>query len=1218
MDIDAYYRELDKRMNLPDDDLDEYLNRIGAYRKRSDPSASYFESEARGCSNELEPAHISRVSAARSIPEELGNKMRQTPEPTIEEQREADGAVEETSSERAEADSNVDPTTSKIPFSKTGLALQSPRPASFNEIQSSPQARKRKASDVDGPDISSQKRMPITSSVSPKKARNNAVTKESSPQPTRAKSFEMPTPQVSIASESAPRSTFANDISPSVNDSNSYGYAPTPSAKEMPISPKFSVSPKKARNNAMTKEPLPSPTRAKSLGLHTPQVSIISQSAPRTTPDEDILLLDSLPANDSNSSEYAPTPSAKQTSPLKRKATREHNPLPRKLAAAAPSSSTPRTPSRSIEDITSFSTNSIPVASRRISKDKPVGKGANMRKVPALELKAITLPARDAPRDAGPPTSPIDEVTPVTNSSGLQTAPSKLYLEVKQRIAQHATARRRDKVIKVPPKPIKPGDITDDDSIIYVSSSSPSRRSSPVTTTGVSAKVSSKKPQPSSSKNEKDKTKVTAAKGKKKEKPAQMTPVEYAQKLHDKYLEKTAAAAKNPDKQPSPFKFLSDKVIFYTGGDMQFASERTRGRMDIIMRYGGNLLPRFDASQVTHIVTDAPFRSTLRALGLKRLSDIPDHIPTVTWDWIVSAIGRAPIMTKEGLKVRMDETFMHAAFVERIDAGAKPRQAPKDNGKGKGRVPASDDMEFSRISEFTQDRPRRASRARSLHELHGSEDDEGGGTENDRHVPTGAPLSPPTSPIRPLDRAASSSSRAALAGPSGAQHTEDPLAEFYARARAEHETGWARRGEVEDSEGASEGATSEAVPSDSDAEEPIPAAVPTKRARLVLFIFAAVFADKRVCADRDGRVIPKKCSGRRRRWHRLNGVRGQLEELKTLHQAKIGDEDHWRVFSYSKCIRALRNHPKRIASLAEARSIRGVGEKTAAKIMEIVETGGLRRIGYEKTEDIETTRLFQGIYGVGRSTAYQWYAAGCRTLKDVVDGKGGVKLTPAQEIGVRFYDDINNRMPREEAKEIFELIKPIALRIDPRLFVEIMGSYRRGKADCGDIDILITRSPEDGKTHAGVLPQLLRDLHAGGILTEDLALPDDPNDLEAIYRGLCRIPWRAGARRRRIDFLTVAWHSRGAALLYYTGDDIFNRAIRMKANVLGYSLNEKGLFGGVVRDPRDRRVKLHAGRYLGCWWIGVILTRARNRDVSGIGDGGGDIQDIEGTVAGTA
>ena len=79
--------------------------------------------------------------------------------------------------------------------------------------------------------------------------------------------------------------------------------------------------------------------------------------------------------------------------------------------------------------------------------------------------------------------------------------------------------------------------------------------------------------------------------------------------------------------------------------------------------------------------------------------------------------------------------------------------------------------------------------------------------------------------------------------------------------------------------------------------------------------------------------------------------------------------------------------------------------------MEIIETGELRRIGYERTDDVKTTKLFQGVYGVGQSTAYQWYAAGCRSLADVVAGKGGVKLTPAQEIGIRFYEGQADDLP---------------------------------------------------------------------------------------------------------------------------------------------------------------------------------------------------------------
>ena len=101
----------------------------------------------------------------------------------------------------------------------------------------------------------------------------------------------------------------------------------------------------------------------------------------------------------------------------------------------------------------------------------------------------------------------------------------------------------------------------------------------------------------------------------------------------------------------------------------------------------------------------------------------------------------------------------------------------------------------------------------------------------------------------------------------------------------------------------------------------------------------------------------------------------------------------------------------------------------------------------------------------------------------------------------------------------------------------------------------------------------------------------------------------------RLDILAVPWICRGAALLYYTVRylDIylgskkltsvipsiremilwvspffsnikhiyrlqqFNRAIRFKANRMGYSLNQRGLYTNVIRDTNDRRRKLTPG-----------------------------------------
>ncbi|TDL27085.1 Nucleotidyltransferase [Rickenella mellea] len=565
-----------------------------------------------------------------------------------------------------------------------------------------------------------------------------------------------------------------------------------------------------------------------------------------------------------------------------------------------------------------------------------------------------------------------------------------------------------------------------------------------------------------------------------------MTPPEYAAKVLTKFQPLL-------DRTPPRKLFLKDKNIFYIGGDLKFASKTTRDKMDFVRKKGGTVVPVYDPSIVTHIVTDTTPIPTLKALALKSLTEIPDHIPTVLWSWITS-----------GNRGKLEFEWMHAAFSSRIDADSSKRSS-----KGK-------EAQF----------PRQVAGTVSGGVTNSSVIDD------DHHPQTPSSSLHPSSAAPPFSSAANPPQRTRHAsqqcnGPEG-----DPLAEYYALAAADQESA-----ESNDS---------------SDGEMPM---------------------DEVVKQSRRGFTCDQRNTDN---GHCLNqGIIDKLQELMELHKEKLSDHDRWRVFSYSKTIRALRNHPVQIKSYEQARAIKGVGDKTARKIEEIIQTGELRRIDWEKTPDVESIKNFKGIYDVGPHTAYQWYNAGCRTLDDVKARKGGITLTPTQKIGVEYYDDINSRMPRSEAEQIFNKIKPIALEIDPMLFIEIMGSFRRGKADCGDIDILITRPTHDGKTHAGVIRSLLTELHVRQIITEDLATPDNFDGLEATYRGLCRLDFRS--RRRRIDILAVPYESRGAALLYYTGDDIFNRAIRYKAGSMGYSLNQRGLFTAVARDPNDRRKKLTKG-----------------------------------------
>ncbi|KAJ6578743.1 DNA polymerase lambda [Mycena vulgaris] len=767
-------------------------------------------------------------------------------------------------------------------------------------------------------------------------------------------------------------------------------------------------------------------------------------------------------------------------------------------------------------------------------------KSSNKGKLPRL---AVKIPPAPVPETIDLSISPIEDAEfsvlvsrfepEATSTQPKVGLPAKVtanpsFLEMKQRVEKHSAMKREKKIHKgsklatnvaVGPSKSRPsGRVSGDESSIISVSSSPGPPSpEPNAIRPIKATI---KPKPKPT--ERPKPPPAAKKGKKKEK-IKMYPKDYAQMLNDK-LSAPPDPAEKPSRQYD--QFLKGKNLFYTGGDMTWASERARGRMDLIVNHGGSLFPVFDGALVTHIISDASEGPTLRALGLKSIKDIPDHIPVLKWSWVVAGMdGSDP-----------GPLFEHAAFSNRIPDVEYP--AGRGKGKGKQRVLPNASANLSRISDFTQDKkqPKRT--------IHDSEDDE---SDQNPADPGYAPMAPSSPPRHKVGVGEPSSSRVKLE-----RNQNDPLAEFYARARAEREDAWTRPGEGDGEDDEDE--TDVDAASDTDNE-----------------------------GSHNPGPAPKRgftCDNKEIHLQRKNGpnefICKKLEALMELHKAKPGAEDRWRAFTYSKALRALRNYHKRITSISEARRIRGIGNKTALKIMEIIETGDLRRIGYENTVDVQVRKIFQGIYGVGQATAFMWYAAGCRSLDDLRAGKGGVTLTDAQKIGIQFYDDINDRMPREEAKALFELIKPIALSIDPKLEIQIMGSYRRGKADCGDIDIMITRRPDDGKTHAGILHYLLKELHERKIITEDLALPENPFDEEAIYRGLCHLP-KFGSRRRRIDFLTIPYTSRGAALLYYTGDDIFNRAMRLKANKLGYSLNQKGLFAGVVRDPRNRTIKLNTG-----------------------------------------
>ena len=138
--------------------------------------------------------------------------------------------------------------------------------------------------------------------------------------------------------------------------------------------------------------------------------------------------------------------------------------------------------------------------------------------------------------------------------------------------------------------------------------------------------------------------------------------------------------------------------------------------------------------------------------------------------------------------------------------------------------------------------------------------------------------------------------------------------------------------------------------------------------------------------------------------------------------------------------------------------------------------------------------------------------------------------------------------------------------------VIVAGSYRRGALTCGDVDCLITKP---GSTLDQirtvmlelVVPQLFND----GFLKANLVLSAYQDGSK--WHGASALPgtdlWR------RIDLLFVPDAEIGAALVYFTGNDIFNRSMRLLARKKGMCLNQRGLYTDVLRDGH---VKLNSGR----------------------------------------
>ncbi|KAF2691210.1 hypothetical protein K458DRAFT_438871 [Lentithecium fluviatile CBS 122367] len=278
--------------------------------------------------------------------------------------------------------------------------------------------------------------------------------------------------------------------------------------------------------------------------------------------------------------------------------------------------------------------------------------------------------------------------------------------------------------------------------------------------------------------------------------------------------------------------------------------------------------------------------------------------------------------------------------------------------------------------------------------------------------------------------------------------------------------------------------------------------------------------------------------------------------------------DQWRTLAYRKAITTLQKQTTKISTAKEAAALPFIGSRFADKIEEIVFTDRLRRLDGTRDDPMDKVlRLFLGVYGAGLSRANKWIQAGHRTLDNLV---ANAKLTESEKIGIEHYYDFAARIPRAEVEAHGNFVTSALNKLDPEFQAIIMGSYRRGAKDSGDIDLIITKPGASvSMLREIVFQKLVPSLFKVGFLKVKLATFSRHED-GTMWHGASCLP--SSKTWRRLDLLLVPGEEMGAALIYFTGNDIFNRSIRLLASKKGMRLNQRGLFKDAIRGKNREKL----------------------------------------------
>ena len=287
--------------------------------------------------------------------------------------------------------------------------------------------------------------------------------------------------------------------------------------------------------------------------------------------------------------------------------------------------------------------------------------------------------------------------------------------------------------------------------------------------------------------------------------------------------------------------------------------------------------------------------------------------------------------------------------------------------------------------------------------------------------------------------------------------------------------------------------------------------------------------------------------------------------LSRLSTVMMNTGEPMRAKAYKKAEETILGMTTEIKNIKDLDGKPGIGETIKQKLQEYLETGKIEAL--EKAEN-KPEVLFTNIFGIGPKKASEIVKKGITTIPQLKDRQEDV-LNSIQKTGLKYYDDILQRIPRSEIILYDNLFKSILEKNDGKkdrkkdgkkdgkIKYEIVGSYRRGLESSGDIDVII--SSESSKSFDDFLD----------VLIERKII------VEVLSRGkskclvISKIP--KSSVYRRVDFLYSTPSEFPFSILYFTGSKGFNVVMRGHALKMGYSMNEHGFTPVVDRVFNDER-----------------------------------------------